>query len=482
MKYHIKIKNTSYGLIRFLISLGLIFAFTVPLLMPKLCADIFPPNLDQIKMAEHKTKGPDYFAFGDVRGEIEPCGCDPLTDLGGFKRIAKLARDNPKVAIFSLGNLYPVNPNPLKDELIGASLSSIKVTAALLNEIELNMLKTKRPLDFSRAHYVLSNVTPSPLKNVRSSIETPSFSVYGFVTPSPNLSNAGFALASYLKVKERWATELKNNKKYKILLFAGSDADLKTIEKDKIFDEIISSNPKPLKATPDHEEKKKPGLLLRQDGVYMVPSFGQGLLLGGSLRSKYGAKKPTSIFSDRKPMKEKDEKLDFSFGSDQIFLWLTKDFEDSGSLAQIFKIYNERVANAYKSLAKQRTAELVDTKFAGAKACQSCHPEAFMIWENSAHSHAFATLKGKVKHQDPECISCHVLGLKEKGGFVNETVTPHFANVQCETCHGPRKEHVSNPSANPGTLKSAKEVCASCHHQPHSSNFIFETYWPKIRH
>ncbi|MFN3075726.1 MAG: hypothetical protein ABT940_02370, partial [Alphaproteobacteria bacterium] len=33
-----------------------------------------------------------WLAFGDLRGYIEPCGCDPSTDLGGLRRLAVLLR------------------------------------------------------------------------------------------------------------------------------------------------------------------------------------------------------------------------------------------------------------------------------------------------------------------------------------------------------------------------------------------------------
>ena len=32
----------------------------------------------------------DWVAYGDIRGHIEPCGCDPQTDLGGVLRLSNL--------------------------------------------------------------------------------------------------------------------------------------------------------------------------------------------------------------------------------------------------------------------------------------------------------------------------------------------------------------------------------------------------------
>jgi hypothetical protein len=73
-------------------------------------------------------------------------------------------------------------------------------------------------------------------------------------------------------------------------------------------------------------------------------------------------------------------------------------------------------------------------------------------------------LKKKGKHFDPECLTCHVVGLKpweapenasatdrkfEGGtGFLSLQITPHLKNVQCENCHGPARAHLENSKIN----------------------------------
>jgi hypothetical protein len=75
-----------------------------------------------------------------------------------------------------------------------------------------------------------------------------------------------------------------------------------------------------------------------------------------------------------------------------------------------------------------------------------------------------------------------VLGATAKGGFVSLEKSPQFANVQCETCHGPRRAHAANPSVHPETATLPKAACAGCHNAQHSPKFDFKTYWPKIAH
>ena len=56
----------------------------------------------------------------------------------------------------------------------------------------------------------------------------------------------------------------------------------------------------------------------------------------------------------------------------------------------------------------------------------------------SRHSHAYETLNRVNKAFDPECLSCHVTGWGENGGFISEVDTPKLKNVQCEVCHSQR--------------------------------------------
>ena len=110
--------------------------------------------------------------------------------------------------------------------------------------------------------------------------------------------------------------------------------------------------------------------------------------------------------------------------------------------------------------------------------CGNCHVSHQRDWSTSAHSEAYATLVGS-GHAAPTCFGCHTVS--ERGNNVNVpagwNVTPDSAyhNVQCESCHGPGLNHVSEPDA-PGNVPLAHlsvadstNSCASCHsgaHQP----------------
>jgi hypothetical protein len=111
--------------------------------------------------------------------------------------------------------------------------------------------------------------------------------------------------------------------------------------------------------------------------------------------------------------------------------------------------------------------------FVGSNACNECHPAAFTIHANTDHGKkATKTLEVEkfpsLRNHDPECMKCHVTGLKHPGGFGDPIPfenlakwTPQFKadpkavnfakhnkemrNVGCESCHGPGSEHVAKP-------------------------------------
>ncbi|MBI3651327.1 MAG: hypothetical protein HY231_09940 [Acidobacteria bacterium] len=118
--------------------------------------------------------------------------------------------------------------------------------------------------------------------------------------------------------------------------------------------------------------------------------------------------------------------------------------------------------------------------FVGSDTCAGCHVEEKEIWDKTGHAHAMATLEKKNQQFDNECVKCHVVGF-EQGGFQSLVTTPQYANVQCESCHGPGRDHVANPQKGFG-LMATPVGCVQCHTSSNSPDFNFKTYWPKIKH
>ncbi|MCI0336951.1 MAG: hypothetical protein L0226_05205 [Acidobacteria bacterium] len=113
--------------------------------------------------------------------------------------------------------------------------------------------------------------------------------------------------------------------------------------------------------------------------------------------------------------------------------------------------------------------------------CGTCHVAEYAIWQKSLHSHAFAALETKHRAFDAACVGCHSLGF-QKEGFVNIKATPQFANVHCESCHGPGSEHVAAPAAGNYKTPLKNESCLVCHDRENSPDFDFRKYWPVVAH
>ncbi|HVG20641.1 MAG TPA: multiheme c-type cytochrome [Blastocatellia bacterium] len=118
--------------------------------------------------------------------------------------------------------------------------------------------------------------------------------------------------------------------------------------------------------------------------------------------------------------------------------------------------------------------------FVGIETCAGCHAEQKAVWDKTGHAHAMATLERKNEQFDNECVRCHVVGFNN-GGFQSLLTTPQFANVQCESCHGPGREHAASPGKGYGHMETPVG-CTQCHTKTNSPDFDFVTYWPKVKH
>lgn len=240
---------------------------------------------------------------------------------------------------------------------------------------------------------------------------------------------------------------------YTLLLFRGDEAELGRLASSGLFTAIVAGNPS------DDELKAATEWAVAGYRVPEVPTKGQG-----AVRLPAGASGPVRVD------------------------WLKEGIPEGPEARAALAAYDDRVQALFFAQAEAREALAKDTVYAGAQACQGCHPSAFATWQGSRHARALHGLEIVRKQFDPECLACHVVGL-DRTGFVSVEATPHLAGVQCENCHGPARAHVSNPGkATPpaawrkeGPAK-AEATCRTCHHGSHSPKFDFARYWPRIRH
>lgn len=120
--------------------------------------------------------------------------------------------------------------------------------------------------------------------------------------------------------------------------------------------------------------------------------------------------------------------------------------------------------------------------------CGNCHVGQQGEWENTRHARAWADLQGS-GHANESCYGCHSVGAN--GNFVTDENVGHAAtnderyeDVQCESCHGPGLQHVTNPDATQPLASIEVGVdltsgCGECHQGAHNP-FVEE--WSQSRH
>ena len=138
-----------------------------------------------------------------------------------------------------------------------------------------------------------------------------------------------------------------------------------------------------------------------------------------------------------------------------------------------------------------------DAKYVGSKSCQKCHFKEYASWQKTKMAQAFNTLKpnqaaeakqkakldpAKDYTKDPKCVSCHVTGYGQPGGYPvvgkewseeEKLRAPLMEGVGCESCHGPGEKYSPYKKDNKeykwadivklGAVHPDEKRCITCH-------------------
>ncbi len=168
-------------------------------------------------------------------------------------------------------------------------------------------------------------------------------------------------------------------------------------------------------------------------------------------------------------------------------------FEYASFLPRVSHAANQRFARlrgaeleAFLAERRKPRTDLLPSQaaYVGSDACQGCHAAEHQTWSEQPHARAFATLEGKGKSGDAECLQCHTTALGKTGGFdLAASENPGLAAVGCESCHGPGGDHVPADAAKHGTILSLGDkcdscvilkICGGCHDDANDPGFEFE--------
>ena len=155
-------------------------------------------------------------------------------------------------------------------------------------------------------------------------------------------------------------------------------------------------------------------------------------------------------------------------------LALTGNVAESESVRQLLTDFYREVGQSSKLtplFAGQHLEQDTQNGYVSATACQQCHQQAYLQWSATRHAFAFETLLKKERYFDAGCVSCHTTGLGYPTGFQIGDQDSTLKGVQCETCHGPGKQHVGNPKKTNIRNGADTALCLECHDPKHSPGF-----------
>ena len=126
--------------------------------------------------------------------------------------------------------------------------------------------------------------------------------------------------------------------------------------------------------------------------------------------------------------------------------------------------------------------------YIGVDACASCHGEIATEWRGTKHATAYNTLIKAHRNYYPRCVVCHTVGFGYETGYkLGSARSSQLAHVQCETCHGPGKNHVAYVKGLLPPTDSVRESrfiranvtekqCVACHNNEHSPGFDYDAH------
>ena len=155
-------------------------------------------------------------------------------------------------------------------------------------------------------------------------------------------------------------------------------------------------------------------------------------------------------------------------------LSLTGDVEESKSVRQLLTNFYQEISQSSDLtplFANQHLEQDQQSGYVSATACQRCHQQEYLQWSATRHAFAYETLLKKERYFDAGCVSCHTTGLGYSTGFQIGDQDSTLKGVQCETCHGPGKQHVGNPKKTNIRNGADTGLCLECHDPKHSPGF-----------
>ena len=159
-----------------------------------------------------------------------------------------------------------------------------------------------------------------------------------------------------------------------------------------------------------------------------------------------------------------------------------EDLKEDLRLVDLYKGYQQLVRDSGILERQTRIALPEGLEYVGSQSCKVCHEYEYEQWSGKAHAGAYATLERVGSDYDPDCVVCHVVGMRYESGFVSPEQTPGLQDVGCENCHGPGSAHIADLGKTP--TGEPKSECIDCHTPDNSGDYLGNEreYFEKIVH
>jgi len=389
------------------------------------------------------------FFTGNALGALKPCGCSG-GQLGGLSRRATIFNhvSKDKRLIIDTGSLVEgrSEQDEIKFNIILQAFRLLDYDLVSLSEDDIETGKNFGILDdtsllFNIISYQQSSDVDVPAKFTRSLLlrgKPVLVTVAAFDAKTTPIEQIGQLFASGVN-----PAQVDGESKVNILILNHCD--------DAIIDFITKRVPVVdcIVRPSDSDEPRVAGGLNNRPLVFSVGRFG---------RYVCGLQITESPAYKGKP------RLSF------LTIKVKEELKEDASLVQLYKGYQQMVGER-KLLEKYQRFVLPDNlEYSGSESCKACHHGyEYEKWSQQAHAHAYATLERVGSQLDPECVTCHVVGMEYQSGFVSEQKSSHMKNVGCENCHGPGSEHIR--TAGDTALTEPKSGCIDCHTPEHSGKY-----------
>ena len=436
-----------------------------------------------------------FFISSAVHGNLEVCGC-PIHPLGGVARrkgyLEAFRRRSPDVPIIQIdtGYIFSDDKNPatrglredarlmndwivraneaMSLDFVNLSYHELPYAASLLNpEAKLKTEKSQfisaniKASDASRlnpAPYVIKTVTG---KRLRQPVRIAFIGLSDFAPEDQkdSVTDSGFVISDPLESAKAALAEVRDKADLTVITgFLSLPTVNKLARENDDLDLIIVSDDRGLTLDPKQ--------------------VNNALIVYAARETKHLGE--VRLYTDPEGVVDKFTvryvELDEVIPDDRQLAGMTKKAREEIDVLQ--KHLAEVEARAYQA---RNPAGSESSAYVLSETCGECHQAEYEVWKKTRHAHAFEALETKQRTFDAACVGCHSLGY-QKQGFVNIKATPQFANVQCESCHGPGAQHSSLPTEGNYKTPSKNESCLICHDRENSPDFDFQKYWPVVEH